>query len=66
MTIIPLRPAQVDLSEQEARTVAAALDLAATVTDAALNGGESVDILMLRKRFLNAAEIARAERVLGR
>lgn len=66
MAVYPLRPAQVDLSEQEARAVAAAIDLAIVVSEANLNGGERVDLAALRQRFVNAAEIAKVERMLGR
>lgn len=66
MSVKLLRPAQVDLTEAEARAVAAAIDLAAHVSDNALNGGERIDMEVLRRRFLAAAEIAKVERLLGR
>lgn len=66
MTVFPLRPVQLEFSEQEARAVAAAIDLAAHVGEGALNGGETLDLRVLQRRILQGAEIARVERQLGR
>lgn len=66
MSVHDLRPVQVDLSEREARAVAAGLEVAVSLTEPFLAGRDSITLLTrLQERFTNAAECARQERELG-
>lgn len=59
------RSVQVDFTPQEARAVAAGLDLAAHLLDCCDAQEDGVDLRVLRTRLLNGVEVAVLEEQLG-